>query len=267
MFPGNELRVRLRARLRAAPAPTPNVFVINNLTPAEVAESTEASWPSASASSQIVMIPGGFSGGDEPDGSGKFITAFFRNPAVTEAVRDLLQQPRRPDAGHLQRLPGAHQAGPGALRRHRDADGRDCPTLTFNTIGRHQIRAGAHARGVQQALAVARRVRAWATCYTVPISHGEGRFVANDELIAQLIANGQVATQYVDCSGEPTMRHRRATPTAPCCAIEGITSPDGRVLGKMGHSRAPAAPACTQNVPGDKYQARLRRRREVLHVT
>ena len=195
------------------------------------------------------MIPGGFSGGDEPDGSAKFITAFFRAPAVTEAVRDLLQARDGLMLGICNGFQALVKLGLvpyGDIRAMDDT----CPTLTFNTIGRHQSRL-VRTR-------VASDLSPWLSqcsvddVHTIAISHGEGRFVASDELLAQLAAAGQIATQYVDEQGVPSM-DLSVNPNGSFLAIEGITSPDGRVLGKMGHTER-YSEGTFQNVPGNPYQ-------------
>ena len=195
------------------------------------------------------MIPGGFSGGDEPDGSAKFITAFFRAPQVTEAVRDLLQSRDGLILGICNGFQALVKLGlvPFGDIRPMDAG---CPTLTFNTIGRHQSRL-VRTR-------VASNMSPWLSkcevgdIHTVAISHGEGRFVTNDEVLASMLANGQVATQYVNEAGVPSM-DLSVNPNGSLLAIEGITSPDGRVFGKMGHSER-SGKGLYANVPGDKYQ-------------
>ena len=241
VFPGNNCEYD-SAPPSSAPAPCPRV-VVNNLTPEAVAEST-AELARRIRESQIVMMPGGFSGGDEPDGSAKFITAFFRAPEVTEAVRDLLQARDGLMLGICNGFQALVKLGlvPYGDIRPMDAD---CATLTFNTIGRHQSRLV--------------RTRVASTCrpgcpqcevgemHTVAISHGEGRFVAPQALLDQLMANGQVATQYVDAAGAAVHGLGRE-PQRVVLAIEGITSPDGRVLGKMGHTER-AARACTRTCP------------------
>lgn len=197
---------------------------------------------------QIIMIPGGFSGGDEPEGSGKFITAFFRNPASGRCPRPA-EEPRRSDAGYLQRLPGTGKAGTGTVRRIMDMTDVS-PTLTFNTIARHQSML------VRTRIASNKSPWLYGTevddVHTVAISHGEGRFVAPPELLADMAKNGQIATQYVDMDGNPTM-DIHFNPNTSMMAIEGITSPDGRVLGKMGHSER-IGQNLYQNVPGEKDQ-------------
>ncbi len=224
------------------------VLVINNLTPAKVAEST-AALAEAIRRSQIVMLPGGFSGGDEPDGSAKFITAFFRAPQVTEAVRDLLQNRDGLMLGICNGFQALVKLGLVPYGDIVDATAA-APTLTFNEIGRHQS-------GLVRTR-VASNLSPWLSrcevddIHTVAISHGEGRFVASDEVLAQMKAAGQIATQYVDAAGEPSMA-LGANPNGSVLAIEGITSPDGRVFGKMGHSERSGA-GLYKNVPGDKYQ-------------
>ena len=219
-----------------------------NLTPADVAESCEALVKAIDAS-QIVMLPGGFSGGDEPDGSAKFIASFFRNPEVTEAVRRLLQQRDGLMLGICNGFQALIKLGLVPYGDIRPITACD-PTLTFNTIGRHQSML-VHTR-------VASTGSPWLSkcevgeMHTVAISHGEGRFVAPQEVLDTMLRNGQVATQYVDLTGVPTM-DQRFNPNGSVLAIEGITSPDGRVFGKMGHSER-SGEYLYKNVTGDKYQ-------------
>ncbi len=226
----------------------PEVLVINNLTPQAVIESAKA-LVAAINNSQIVMLPGGFSGGDEPDGSAKFITAFFRSPEVTEAVRDLLQNRDGLLLGICNGFQALVKLGLVPYGDIVDAES-DGPTLTFNTIGRHQSSL-VRTR-------VASSLSPWLSCcnvgdiHTVAISHGEGRFVASPEQVAKLAAAGQIATQYVDESGTPSM-DLSVNPNGSILAIEGITSPDGRVLGKMGHTER-SGNGLYKNVPGNLYQ-------------
>lgn len=223
-------------------------LVINNLSPERVAESTEA-LVKAIEESQIIMIPGGFSGGDEPDGSAKFITAFFRAPAVTEAVRDLLQNRDGLMLGICNGFQALVKLGLVPYGDIRPMD-EDCPTLTFNNIGRHQ--------SCLVRTRVASNLSPWLSMcnvddvHTVAISHGEGRFVASPELLEQMKANGQIATQYVNEAGVPSL-DLSANPNGSVLAIEGITSPDGRVFGKMGHTER-SGYGLYKNVPGNKYQ-------------
>lgn len=226
----------------------PQVMVINNLSPNAVIESTKA-LVAAINNSQIIMLPGGFSGGDEPDGSAKFITAFFRAPEVTEAVRSLLQ---KRDGLMLGICNGFQALVKLGLVPYGDIvpATAEAPTLTFNEIGRHQSRL-VRTR-------VASSLSPWlSNCkvrdiHTVAISNGEGRFVANDEVLAQMKAAGQIATQYVDEAGNPSMDWA-VNPSASVLAIEGATSPDGRVFGKMGHSER-SGNGLYKNVPGNLYQ-------------
>ena len=247
VFPGTNCEYDT-AKAFARAGADPEILVVRNLTPTDVAESCEA-LVKAIDNSQIVMLPGGFSGGDEPDGSAKFIASFFRNPAVTEAVRRLLQQRDGLMLGicnGFQALIKLGLAQYGDIRPITDSD----PTLTFNTIGRHQ--------SMLVRTRIASTGSPWLSkCevgdeHTIAISHGEGRFVAPQTVLDTLLKNGQVATQYVDLSGTPTM-DQRYNPNGSVLAIEGITSPDGRVLGKMGHSER-SGEYLYKNVTGDKYQ-------------
>lgn len=180
----------------------------------------------------MIFVPGGFSGGDEPDGSGKFITAFFRNSAVKNTVTDLLEHRDGLMCGICNGFQALIKLGLVPYGKIIDTD-ENCPTLTFNTIGRHQSRI-VRTR-------IASNKSPWLAeteigdIYNVPVSHGEGRFIASDELIEKLEKNGQIATQYVDLDGNATS-DIHFNPNNSMYAIEGITSPDGRVFGKMGHS-------------------------------
>ena len=246
VFPGNNCEYDTARAFRTAGAEA-DTFVINNLSPEAVAESTHE-LARRIRESQIVMIPGGFSGGDEPDGSAKFITAFFRAPEVTEAVRDLLQARDGLMLGICNGFQALIKLGLVPYGDIVDAT-PDAPTLTFNTIGRHQSRL-VRTR-------IASNLSPWLSqCqmddpYTVAISHGEGRFVANDEVLRTLVANGQIATQYVDEAGMPSMS-LDVNPNGSVAAIEGITSPDGRVFGKMGHVER-RGDNLYANVPGNAW--------------
>ena len=226
------------------------IIVIRNLTADDVSRSVELI-ANKIAESQMIFIPGGFSGGDEPDGSAKFITAFFRNPAVKDAVGDLLDNRDGLMCGICNGFQALVKLGLVPYGKIIDTDA-NCPTLTYNTIGRHQSRI-VHTR-------IASTKSPWLNLMNVgdivnvPISHGEGRFYASEELVRQLAANGQIATQYVDLEGRPTM-DTAFNPNGSIFAIEGITSPDGRVFGKMGHSERIGA-GLYQNVPGN-YDIRM----------
>ena len=247
VFPGNNCEYDSARAFERAGAEA-HTFIINNLSPERVAESTHELVRQIDAS-QIIMIPGGFSGGDEPDGSAKFITSFFRAPEVTEAVRRLLNERDGLILGICNGFQALVKLGLvpfGDIVPMTDA----CPTLTFNNIGRHQSRL-VRTR-------VASDLSPWLSkcevgdIHTIAISHGEGRFVASDEVLAKMIAGGQIATQYVDESGAPSM-DLAVNPNGSVLAIEGITSPDGRVLGKMGHTER-WSQGNFQNVPGNPYQ-------------
>ncbi len=209
----------------------PEIIVINNLNSEGITKSVEK-FANRLKTAQMVFIPGGFSGGDEPDGSGKFITAFFRNAAVKEGVTDLLDNRDGLMCGICNGFQALIKLGLVPYGKIIDTD-ETCPTLTFNTIARHQSRI-VRTR-------IASNKSPWLSLtevgdiYNVPISHGEGRFLASEELIKQLAENGQIATQYVDLNGNATS-DVHFNPNDSMYAIEGITSPDGRVFGKMGHS-------------------------------
>lgn len=247
VFPGTNCEYDT-ARAFARAGAEPEILVINNLTPAAVSESC-AALTKAIRNSQIVMLPGGFSGGDEPDGSAKFIAAFFRAPSVSEAVAELLQKRDGLMLGICNGFQALIKLGLVPYGEIRPIDA-DCPTLTFNTVGRHQ--------SMLVDTRIASNKSPWLSrckldeVHTIAISHGEGRFVANDAVLQTLLANGQIATQYVDKQGMPTM-NQQYNPNGSLLAIEGITSPDGRVLGKMGHTER-SGNDLYKNVPGNKYQ-------------
>ena len=230
VFPGTNCEYDSAKAVRDAGAEA-EIFVINNLTSDGIAKSVE-NFAKSVKDSQIIFIPGGFSGGDEPDGSGKFITAFFRNAEVKEAVTELLSTRDGLMCGICNGFQALIKLGLVPYGKIIDTD-EHCPTLTFNTIGRHQSRI-VHTR-------VASNNSPWlkncnvGDVYSVAISHGEGRFVAEDEVLRGLVANGQIATQYVDLDGNVT-NDVEYNPNNSMLGIEGILSPDGRVIGKMGHS-------------------------------
>ncbi len=227
-----------------------DIVVIRNLTADDVARSVETVAKKIEQS-QMIFIPGGFSGGDEPDGSAKFITAFFRNPAIKAQVTRLLKDRDGLICGICSGFQALIKLGLVPYGEIIDTDDT-CPTLTFNTIARHQSRI-VRTR-------IASNKSPWLSLMNVgdivnvPISHGEGRFFASEELALQLAANGQIATQYVDLDGNPTM-DAAFNPNGSLFAIEGITSPDGRVFGKMGHSER-IGKDLYRNVPGN-YDIRM----------
>ncbi|MBQ3483394.1 MAG: phosphoribosylformylglycinamidine synthase [Clostridia bacterium] len=249
VFPGTNCEYDSARALERAGAEA-DIVVIRNLTADDVARSVETVAKKLSES-QMVFIPGGFSGGDEPDGSAKFITAFFRNPAVKEQVGKLLDTRDGLMLGICNGFQALIKLGLVPFGKIIDTDA-DCPTLTYNIIGRHQSK--------MVRTRVCTNKSPWLAgtevgeIYTVPISHGEGRFLASEELVKQLAANGQIATQYVDLAGNPTM-DSAFNPNGSIAAIEGITSPDGRVLGKMGHSER-FVNGIYRNVPGE-YDMKL----------
>ena len=243
-FPGTNCEYDSAKAVRDAGA-EPEIIVINNLNAEGIARSVDK-FAQELKQAQMVFIPGGFSGGDEPDGSGKFITAFFRNAAIKEGVMDLLDNRDGLMCGICNGFQALIKLGLVPYGKIIDTD-ENCPTLTFNNISRHQSRI-VRTR-------VASNKSPWLSLtnvgdvYNVPISHGEGKFLASEELIRQLAANGQIATQYVDLNGEATA-DIRFNPNGSLYAIEGITSPDGRVFGKMGHSERIGA-GLYKNVPGE----------------
>ncbi len=244
VFPGTNCEFDSAKAVRDAGA-EPEIFVINNLTAEGVKKSAEL-FASKIKTSQAIFVPGGFSGGDEPDGSGKFITAFFRGELVKNAVTDLLDSRDGLMCGICNGFQALIKLGLLPFGRIIDTD-ENCPTLTFNNIARHQSKI-VRTR-------IASNMSPWLSetnvgdVYNVPISHGEGKFFANDDVIRELIKNGQVATQYVDENDKATY-DIQYNPNGSAMAIEGITSPDGRVFGKMGHAER-IAPGLYRNVPGD----------------
>lgn len=229
-FPGTNCEYdSARAFLRAGAEVETLVF--RNQNASQIRESVDA-FARAIGESQMVMIPGGFSAGDEPEGSAKFITSVFRNPQITDAVMQLLKERDGLMLGICNGFQALVKLGlvPYGEIRPQSVDS---PTLTFNTIGRHQSLI-AHTKVVSNLSPWMSKAELGGS-YVVPISHGEGRFVASPEWLDQLFSNGQVATQYVDLEGNPTMQEPYNM-NGSYMAIEGITSPDGRVLGKMAHS-------------------------------
>ncbi len=244
-FPGTNCEVDTARAFEKAGAEA-SILVVNNLSSSAINETIDKMVKEIE-SSQIIMLPGGFSGGDEPEGSGKFIATTFRNPKVKEAVTKLLNCRDGLMLGICNGFQALIKLGLvpyGEIREIKEDD----PTLTFNTIGRH-ISSMAYTRITSVKSPWFSSVEA-GDMFAVPISHGEGRFVANDDVIKKLIENGQVATQYVNPDGTP-VADMPFNPNGSVCAVEGITSPDGRVLGKMGHSERKGADLYA-NVPFEK---------------
>ena len=247
VFPGTNCEYdTAQACLRAGIEP--EIIVIRNLSTDLLGQSAQA-LEKAIRSAQMVVLPGGFSGGDEPDGSGKFIASFLRSPALSDAVMDLLKHRDGLMLGICNGFQALVKLGLVPYGEIRDMDGQ-CPTLTYNLIGRHQSSyVTTRVASVNSPWMLKSQV---GDLHTIPISHGEGRFVAPQAVVQALIANGQVATQYVDQAGQPTM-DIDFNPNGSVEAIEGIFSPDGRVFGKMGHLER-RGPFVGVNIPGNKHQ-------------
>jgi phosphoribosylformylglycinamidine synthase len=225
-----------------------DVFIVKNLTP-ECINETITSMAERIRNSQIIMFPGGFSAGDEPEGSGKFIATVFRNPYIRDAVMELLHNRDGLVLGICNGFQALIKLGllPYGEIKEMDADS---PTLTFNSIGRH-VSCMVETRIASDKSPWFNNVKT-GDIHTIAVSHGEGRFAASEEIIRSLAANGQIATQYVDTQGKATY-DIRFNPNGSMYSIEGITSPDGRILGKMGHSERKGSNVCI-NVPGNKDQ-------------
>lgn len=247
VFPGTNCEYDTARAFERAGAKA-DIVVIRNKTSEQIKESVELVREKI-ANSQIIAIPGGFSGGDEPEGSAKFIVSFFRNPQITEAVMELLKNRDGLMCGICNGFQALVKLGLVPYGEIISTDA-NCPTLTYNVIDRHQS-------GLVRTR-IASNKSPWlmhtnvGDIHTIAISHGEGRFVASEQLVKQLAENGQIATQYVDLEGNPTEDYR-FNPNGSIDAIEGITSPDGRVFGKMGHSER-YTNGLYLNVDGDKDQ-------------
>ena len=230
IFPGTNCEYESAKAFEYAGAKA-KIMVINNLSSYDIKKSVD-NFSKELKTSQIIFIPGGFSGGDEPDGSGKFITAFFRNHIIKEETIKLLDKRGGLILGICNGFQALIKLGLVPFGKIIETD-ENCPTLTFNEISRHQSKI-VRTR-------IASNKSPWLSymnvgdIVSVPISHGEGRFIASEELIKKLSENGQIATQYIDFEGNAS-NDIRFNPNGSIYAIEGITSPDGRVFGKMGHS-------------------------------
>ncbi|WP_027400468.1 phosphoribosylformylglycinamidine synthase [Anaerovorax odorimutans] len=224
------------------------IQILTNLTPSDLNDSIKKMAENIKQS-QIVMIPGGFSGGDEPDGSAKFITAVFRNQLIKEAIMDLLENRDGLMLGICNGFQALIKLGLVPYGKIIETD-ENSPTLTYNRIGRHaSCLVNTRIASVKSPWLSNVQV---GDVHTIPVSHGEGRFIANDSVLNELKKNGQIATQYVDLEKEPTL-DIRFNPNGSAMAIEGITSPDGRILGKMGHSER-IGENLYKNVPGNYDQ-------------
>ena len=243
-FPGTNCEYDSAKAMESAGAKA-EIIVIKNLNQKLLTDSV-SEFVKQVKDAQMIFIPGGFSGGDEPDGSGKFITAFFRNDMVKEAVQELLDKRDGLMCGICNGFQALIKLGLVPFGKIIDTD-ENCPTLTFNNIARHQSKI-VRTR-------IASNKSPWLAdmqvgdVVNVPISHGEGKFIAPDFVIKSLIENGQIATQYVDLNGNAT-NEVQFNPNGSMLAIEGITSPDGRVFGKMGHSER-TGKGLYKNVYGD----------------
>ena len=247
VFPGTNCEYDTARAFEKAGAVT-DTFVIRNLTSKAIVDSMQVLSEKVD-NAQIIMIPGGFSGGDEPDGSGKFIATVFRQAKVRDSVMRLLKQRDGLMLGICNGFQALIKLGLVPFGEIRDMDA-ECPTLTYNTIGRH-VSTMVRTR-ISSTLSPWLAGTKVGDVHTVAVSHGEGRFVANESVLADLLKKGQIVTQYVDESGNATME-MPYNPNGSVMAIEGICSPDGRVLGKMAHSER--ANAYTyKNIPGNKDQ-------------
>ncbi|MPM72273.1 Phosphoribosylformylglycinamidine synthase subunit PurQ [bioreactor metagenome] len=247
VFPGTNCEYDTQRKFVEAGG-EPVLFVFKNLTPTDLRDSIDE-MSRLIDQSQILMIPGGFSGGDEPDGSGKFIAAICKNARISESINHLIKNRDGLILGICNGFQALVKIGLLPFGEIRELTAAS-PTLTYNTIGRHQ------SKYVYTKISSVKspwfaHVNA-GEIHAVPISHGEGRFIANDSVLDQMIGNGQIATQYVDLNGNPTM-DIRFNPNGSCLAIEGITSPDGRILGKMGHSERNNE-YIAKNIMGNKDQ-------------
>ena len=247
VFPGTNCEYDIAKSFQLAGAET-NTVVFKNMTEQNITDSVNA-FVNAIQDAQILMFSGGFSAGDEPDGSAKFIASIFRNEKIKEAVNDLMSKRDGLTLGICNGFQALIKLGLvpyGEITPQKD----DSPTLTTNGIGRH-ISKTVYTKVVSNKSPWLRKAELGGV-YAIPASHGEGRFVANEAWLQKLVKNGQVATQYVDVNGNPTM-DVDYNPNGSYCAIEGITSPDGRVLGKMAHSER-RGDGVALNIYGDQNQ-------------
>ncbi|MBQ0014476.1 MAG: phosphoribosylformylglycinamidine synthase [Oscillospiraceae bacterium] len=249
VFPGTNCEYDTAKAFERAGAEA-KIFVINNLDSKGV-EKSVSDFAQEIKNSQIIFIPGGFSGGDEPEGSAKFITSFFRNPEIKDAVTDLLENRDGLMGGICNGFQALIKLGLVPYGKIIDTD-ENCPTLSYNTISRHQSKiVGTKLCSNNSPWLKYAEV---GKVYNVPISHGEGRIIASDDLLMSLAENGQILTQYVDLDGNPTS-DIQYNPNGSALAVEGLLSPDGRVFGKMGHAER-IGTGLYKNVPGD-YDLKL----------
>ena len=247
VFPGTNCEYDTMKAFQEAGADTESI-VFKNMTEQDITDSVDA-FEKAIRQSQILMFSGGFSAGDEPDGSAKFITSVFRNEKIKEAVHELLNERDGLALGICNGFQALVKLGLvpyGEIKTQTE----DSPTLTTNSIGRH-ISKSVYTKVVTNKSPWLQEAKLGGV-YAIPASHGEGRFVASQEWLKKLAENGQIATQYVDIDGNPTM-DEDFNPNGSYMAIEGITSPDGRVLGKMAHSER-RGEGVAMNIYGDQDQ-------------
>ena len=247
VFPGTNCEYDTMKAFEEAGADTESI-VFKNMTEQDITDSVDA-FEKAIRQSQILMFSGGFSAGDEPDGSAKFITSVFRNEKIKEAVHELLNERDGLALGICNGFQALVKLGLvpyGEIKTQTE----DSPTLTTNSIGRH-ISKSVYTKVVTNKSPWLQEAKLGGV-YAIPASHGEGRFVASQEWLKKLAENGQIATQYVDIDGNPTM-DEDFNPNGSYMAIEGITSPDGRVLGKMAHSER-RGEGVAMNIYGDQDQ-------------
>jgi phosphoribosylformylglycinamidine synthase len=244
VFPGTNCEADTAAEFARVGAKVDMVNLVN-MTPQTLEDSIKRI-ADAIRNSQIVMIPGGFSSGDEPEGSAKFIMAVFRNPYVSEAVADLIERRDGLVLGVCNGFQALIKLGLVPYGKICEV-AEDAPTLTYNTIGRHVSKL-VRTR-VSSTLSPWLAGSEVGDVHTMPVSHSEGRFVASDKALASLIRKGQIATQYSDESGEPSMI-ADVNPNGSKLAVEGVTSPDGRVFGRMGHVER-VGKGLYGNVPGN----------------
>lgn len=247
VFPGTNCEYDSMRAFERAGAEV-EIMVVNNLSARHIEESIKAI-AERIKKSQIVMLPGGFSAGDEPDGSGKFIATFFRNPIIRESIQQLLENRDGLMLGICNGFQALIKLGLLPYGKITDIT-ENSPTLTYNEIGRH-ISCMVQTKVVSTLSPWFSNLKV-GDVHSIPASHGEGRFVANEDVIRKLFTSGQVATQYVDFDGVPSY-DINFNPNGSMHAIEGITSLDGRILGKMGHSER-VGKSIGVNIPGNKDQ-------------
>ena len=247
VFPGTNCEYDTTIAFREAGADTKSI-VFKNMTGQNITDSVDA-FAKAIHESQIVMFSGGFSAGDEPDGSAKFITSVFRNERIKEEIHRLLEERDGLILGICNGFQALVKLGLVPYGKITTQT-TDSPTLTTNRIGRH-ISKSVYTKVVTNKSPWLQEAELGGV-YAIPASHGEGRFVASDEWLKKLVENGQVATQYVDVDGRPTM-DEDFNPNGSYMAIEGITSPDGRILGKMAHSER-RGNGVAKNIYGEQNQ-------------